>query len=44
VIVPMSILSATARGGGENRQGMNGHVFFFGDTLVLTAEWYRSTV
>jgi hypothetical protein len=37
MVVPMSVPSATTRGGGDSRQEMNGHVFF-GDTLVLTAE------
>jgi hypothetical protein len=37
----MSVPSATTRGGGESRQGMNGHVFFW-DTFVLTAEVQRS--
>jgi hypothetical protein len=35
MIVPMSVPSATARGGGESRQGMNGHVFFWGNTFCL---------
>jgi hypothetical protein len=38
MIVPMSVPSATARGGGESRQGMNGHVFFLETLFVLTAE------